>query len=211
MGATDDPECPVTHVSYVDCQEFVARLNACGDRKYRLPTYCEWFYAARGGTAPIPLVVDPRQLQWGERWSAAAGRRAEPLYGCGTSDAELAKYAWSDWFWKEYDDEAIALRKRYLKSPKPVGRLKPNPWGLYDMAGNVCEWVHDRYDPWYYNVERYGPTKTDPMGPGGGWTRLVCGGHFRSPPYQILGTPSSSHRPHYRGFGLGFRLQRAVP
>jgi formylglycine-generating enzyme required for sulfatase activity len=57
----------------------------------------------------------------------------------------------------------------------PVGLKRPNPWGLFDMLGNVAEWTLDAYEP-YPRVEEVG----DPTGPTEGNTRVVRGGAYRS-------------------------------
>ena len=48
------------------------------------------------------------------------------------------------------------------------------------------------------------------MGSKTGAYRMVCGGHFRFYQWEILGFTHAWHRPHYRAFGMGFRLQRAL-
>ncbi len=62
------------------------------------------------------------------------------------------------------------------KGTMPVGKYPANAYGLYDMAGNVCEWVEDFYDKEYY---RQGPHE-DPPGPGKGKFRVIRGGGWHS-------------------------------
>ena len=175
-AANGNPQFPATYVNYLDCREFVRRLNACGVRKYRLPTACEWLYAARSGT--------------------------DSVWGFGKDKKRVQEYAWCMLFYSNKDGSFF---RRYPTSPQAVGKLKPNPWGLYDMAGNTREWVHDWY---WYQPKQSGVT--DPMGPKSGSFRMTCGGHFRYYPSQILHNTRAKHRPHYRGFEMGFRLQRAL-
>ena len=80
----------------------------------------------------------------------------------------------------------------------PVGLKEPNPWGLYDMLGNVAEWTLDAYGP-YPRVEE----SADPTGPAEGNSKVVRGGAWRSfaPAVRCaarVGTPVS-YQLHYVG------------
>ena len=182
----ESPNCPATYVSYLDAQEFVRRLNACGGPKWRLPTQAEWRLAARGGTS----------FAYGFK----EDRKRVPEYAC---------CCYRVWEGKRM------VSKRFPTAPQEVAQLKPNPFGLYDMAGNVREWVGDYASMHYFTrLKIYGVDRTDPTGPETGTTRTICGGHFRYMSAQVLNCrrrPFSGHRPYYRGFGLGLRLARAVP
>ena len=183
-AAQDNPQFPATYISHLDTQEFIARLNASGDRQYGLPTQAEWRLAAHGGT--------------------------DFLYGFQEDEQRVPEYAWC--CYRVYKDKRMAA-KHFPTFPQAVGKLKPNPFGVYDMAGNVRELVSD-YASYHYYSDRakYGSERTDPTGPDTGECRTVCGGHFRYVPSQVLRRrPFTGHRPHYRGFGLGFRLRRALP
>ena len=182
-GTKDHPECPVTYVNYLDCREFVKRLNACGDRKYRLPTYHEWKYAARAGT----------HFQ----------------YGFDSRDASrVHEYAWC--IAQVHDKQKKKNMRRTPKSPQGVGRLKPNPWRLYDMAGNVDEWCGEWFQWRYHRGPNDGTVRVDPRGPDTGTYRLICGGHFRWYQTWFQWELPTRHLPYYRGPYLGFRLQRAL-
>ena len=84
----------------------------------------------------------------------------------------------------------------------PVGRNKPNAWGIYDMLGGVWEWVED----WYGGYP--GGAVTDPRGPGSGSHRAVRG---NSEPYlkrDCRPSNRSYDSPSYRRSSIGFRLLR---
>ncbi len=86
----------------------------------------------------------------------------------------------------------------------PVGQKRPNGWGLYDMLGNVWEWVQDGHDDY-----PTGPV-IDPTGPNSGSGRVFRGGSWSD-----YGSGCRSANRHYgfpdiRGYGLGFRLARTI-
>ena len=77
---------------------------------------------------------------------------------------ELGDYAW-------YFDNTYAVGEDYGHA---VGTKRPNPWGLYDMHGNVWEWCQDWFDAFYFNMA----PSIDPPGPAMGFYRVLRGGGF---------------------------------
>jgi formylglycine-generating enzyme required for sulfatase activity len=133
----------------------------------------------------------PTEAEWEY---AARADTTTPYSFTGPLLTLLSKHAW-------YRDSAA-------KQTHPVGQLQPNPWGLYDMHGNVWEWVQDWYQDWY------APTTAepviDPTGPPSGSTRVIRGGSWYDSPVACRSTYRNGEVPGYRYDGLGFRLARDV-
>lgn len=89
----------------------------------------------------------------------------------------------------------------------PVALKLPNAWGLYDMAGNVSEWVWDWYSDSYGEVDQPWP----PLGPEEGTYRVLRGGSWSAYGWDARASQRSYSPPATRHNSMGFRLVRALP
>ena len=109
-------------------------------------------------------------------------------YSSGSSESDLGDYAW--------------YQQNSGKKTHPVGEKKPNPWGLYDMHGNVFEWCQD----WYGDYPS-GPV-TDPTGPSSGSYRVLRGGCWGDDSEGCRSANRGRSAPDSGDF-LGFRVLRS--
>lgn len=86
----------------------------------------------------------------------------------------------------------------------PVGSFPPNSWGLYDLHGNVAEWVADVYGP--YSTE----PQLDPAGPAMGEEYVVRGGSFLNHAANCTSASRWHYLPEERRSNVGFRLVRTI-
>lgn len=130
-----DLSCPVEHVSWADCQEFIKKLNAITGKTFRLPTEAEWEFAARGGNKSKHY-----------KYSGSNDLDDVAWYVCNSGDRRLS-----------YEESLERFENN--NRPHPVAKKAPNELGLYDMSGNVFEWCND----WYGTYED--TRQTNPKGP----------------------------------------------
>jgi len=178
-GFEQTDEHPVICVSWTDATNFCDWLGRKTGRSVRLPTEAEWEYACRAGT---------KTAFW---WSDddAGGKGA-----CNAAD-RTAKKRFKSWAIFDWDDGCVFT--------SPVGRYRPNAFGLHDMLGNVWEWCSGAY------VEQPGrrSVRSDPYADKGN-RRVVRGGSWMSPPNRcrsafrgVCGLQGS-----YCDYIIGFRV-----
>jgi formylglycine-generating enzyme required for sulfatase activity len=135
---------PVVWVSDRDAVAFCRWLSDRDDASYELPTEAEWEYACRAGTTTrYSTGNDPATLQrFANVADAAAGENHAALQPFADLDAASKRDGQWRWSWASWNDGFPATA--------PVGRFKPNPFGLHDMHGNVGEICADRHDKDFY-------------------------------------------------------------
>jgi formylglycine-generating enzyme required for sulfatase activity len=87
-----------------------------------------------------------------------------------------------------------------------VGEKAANAWGLYDMQGNVWEWVWDRY-----SADYFADSQVDPTGPESGAYRVYRGGGWSNYASRLRAAFRGRNHPTNRSSSLGFRPARSVP
>ena len=151
---------------------------------YRLPTEAEWEYAYRAGSLDDFYAV-----------GSADGK----IDQCNTTSKKLDAIGWYHLNAGDGKDTEKSWHHEIMKK-------KPNKWGLYDMAGNVWEWVHD-----WYQLDLTTAKNTDPWGPTTGTNRVLRGGGYeRSSPKYFRASVRRHDIPDHLCFSVGFRLARTL-
>jgi formylglycine-generating enzyme required for sulfatase activity len=180
---TNDMNQPVECVSWSDASSYCALLTTREQQSgrlpngfvYRLPTEAEWEYCCRAGSST--------SFSW------------------GNDPSQLVHYAW---YWDNSGSTNSPNGYTYYFNGKyfttqPVGTRQPNPWGLYDMYGNVWEWCRD-----WHGAYPTG-TVTDPTGPASGTFRVIRGGSWNCSALSCRSANRSAGTPEVHSSGIGFR------
>ena len=150
---------------------------------YRLPTEAEWEYFARAGA------------------SSAFNNGAELVLGTETTCDQLFNLSngapLTQLAWYCYNGGAVS---------HPPAAFAPNPWGLYDLHGNLAEWTQD-----WYGGDHPAGAQTDPEGASAGTERVTKGGSQLDPPRALRAAARRPAAPGAQEARYGFLLVRTVP
>ena len=192
------PKHPVEQVSWHDTQEFIARINSrIPGLDLSLPSEAQWEYACRADTTtalytgPIEILgnnnapaLDP--IAW---YSGNSGVNFELDNGWNSAD-------WSE---KQYPHEKAGTH--------PIKKKRINPWGLYDMLGNVWEWCADDWHGSYENAPTDG-TAWKASDNTTGETRVMRGGSWSDDARSVRAAYRDRNALGERNDDLGFRCSR---
>ena len=184
-GFPQSDDHPVVNVTWNDSVKFCEWLSRKEGVTYRLPTEAEWEYACRAGTTTrYHNGDDPALLP-------EVGRVGDPK--------GYTRFP--------HIQDTIIAEPHPDSFTVPVGRYKPNTFGLYDMHGNVWEWCSDWYDDDYYGVSPV----DDPKGPPKSNIRVRRGGGWNTFPIWVRAAFRNYNTPGSRLCNLGLRVVREIP
>jgi len=169
---------PVINISWNDVQGYVKWLSTQTGNHYRLPSEAEWEYAARAGTT-TPFSTGNCMT------TTQANYNGNYDYaGCGAKTGV------------------------YLRQTQPVGSYPANRWGLYDMQGNVLEWVQDCDHADYTGAPQDGESWQDNCIENG--RRVLRGGSWSVNPRYLRSAFRGWNGTGFRYVNLGFRVARTL-
>lgn len=184
------PDQPVVRISWEESMIFCEKLSAASGQKFSLPSADQWEWACRAG-AETPLWFGPKDADF-SAYENLADASLSDFAVIGVDPKPMNKndkrFPYYDFIPQApYDDGEMIVSS--------VGKYKPNPWGLYDMHGNVSEWVFCDYEI----IEENNIVKS-------GDKKQVMGGSWRDRPYRSTASSSLGYYPWQKVMNVGFRV-----
>ncbi|MCC9608370.1 SUMF1/EgtB/PvdO family nonheme iron enzyme [Blastopirellula sp. JC732] len=150
--------------------------------------FCRRLSEKEGKTYRLPTEAE---------WEFACRAGAETAYSFGDDQTQLVNYAW-------FNANALNANEQF---PHPVRQKLPNPFGLYDMPGNVWEWCSDWYGSDYFKLAPL----VDPTGPNSGPYHVQRGGSWYYGSDVGRSAARSVYQPEKPEYIGGFRIVQAFP
>lgn len=199
--AVTQPTAPYTSMNLGMGHGYERGMPAIAMSHYAASKFCEWLSAQTGHYFRLPTEAE---------WEYACRAGSSAAYAFGNDENSLENYAW---YWDNSQD-------RYQK----IASKKPSKWGIFDMHGNVAEWVLDSYDPEAY-AKRAGKPVKNPLVLLPGKPHIVRGGSWDDDPDKLRSAVRTPSRPEWNmldpqnpksiwyltnGGMIGFRVVRPV-
>ena len=189
---------PAVRVPWNKAVAFCEWLSKKTGRTVRLPTEAEWEWAARAGS--------DKPFWWGgtgddfAKYANLADISLSDYSGNPyVQDREKARYGNTENLFDNWVPQAHGVNDGAFLEEKS-GKWKPNPWGLYDMHGNVWEWTQSKYTPYPYVAD------DGRNAPGGDERRVVRGGSWYSRPKLATASFRRAYHPYAPVYDVGFRI-----
>lgn len=158
---------PIINTSWYDAEAYINWINQKTGKSYRLPTEAEMAYVIRNGG-------EDGTYPWGE------GTPKENI-----ADESYKKSTGRTNIWKGYDDG--------YEATSPVGSFVSNKLGIYDINGNMWEWVSD----WYGDYSN--SSVTNPKGPSKGTHKVGKGASYNADPWHVRSAGRNWVEPEFEG------------
>jgi len=168
---------PVVCVNWYDAQAYAAWLQRRTGKPYRLPAESEWEYAARAGTST--------------------------RYSFGDDETELCAYARFADLGSQFGWHDACRSETAAYGTVPVGSLRPNPWGIFDVHGNAWEWIEDCWTPTPSNIPTDGSAF---VRPNGCEEAVIRGGSFASGSRRLRSATRAPAPTAVRNYNDGIRV-----
>ncbi len=179
------PTSPVACIAWEDAKAYARWLSDHTGQDYHLLSEAEWEYAARGGNGAIRPWANPQSNEV----------LCEKANGADLS----GKGRYRRWATTNNCQDGHA-------NTAPVGSYSPNGYGLYDMIGNVAEWVEDIYHSDYSTARGDGSALTT----GGSTKRALRGGSWQDEPWDLRSAARGSYTATTRVGDIGFRVAKSL-
>ena len=148
---------------------------AVGMTHYNAVQFCKWLYVRTGVFYRLPTEAE---------WEYASRAGSDTEYYHGDDAGQLDQYAW----FADNSEDRVHV----------VGQKKPNAWGLYDMMGNVAEWVYDQYVPDFYDQSSKQPVHNPVAVPTELYPHVVRGGSYESSVDELRSAARRGSHPSWK-------------
>jgi formylglycine-generating enzyme required for sulfatase activity len=188
----DEPQQPVVRVSWEQAIAFCRWLSQRTGLRFTLPMEAQWEYACRAGTVTPLHYGDPNTdfSAWANLGDLSFGNTEKGRYVGLTGGLEHVVLEGSGLSERRFDDGFVVTT--------PVGRLRPNAWGLCDMHGNAAEWTDTTYGT--YGTDKTSGCSDESI------RKVVRGGSFFDRPARARSAFRQAYPSWQRVFNVGFRV-----